>query len=456
MPRERRLFTEGYGKMKLKAVSEIMLTLLFIGMLALAFNTQPVKAADWWPMFHHDQSHTGYSTSTAPNTNNTIWSYTAGWGVMISMFTVSTLQQERKYGTTQQVAGWSLLLLLPMVRSMWDHGIRRFTVWTLQQERTYGTTQQDGLVFSLLLLLMAKSMWGQMMTRFTVSTLQREYTTGNWVSSSPAVADGKVYVGSDDYKVYCLNASTGTKIWSYTIGHYVRSSPAVAYGKVYVGSTDDKVYCLNASTGTHIWSYTTGGNVYSSPAVADGKVYVGSIDDSVYCLDASSGAYVWSYTTLDSVESSPAVADGRVFIGSIDGKVYAFGPPSYTLTIYSSPTGVTFTADGVSHVTPWSGTFSEGASVSLVMPGSHDGFGWSYWLEDGDPNRMKTVTMDTNITLTGVYAAKPVGGKATPINIPMNKPETPALWIWLTTITLSLIATVVYIKRRKRNTETNS
>jgi len=51
---------------------------------------------------------------------------------------------------------------------------------------------------------------------------------------------------------------------------------------------------------------------------------------------------------------------------------------------------------------------------------------------------------------------KPVGGKATPINIPMNKPETPTLWIWLSTIILSLIVTVVYVKKRKRNTEINS
>jgi len=50
----------------------------------------------------------------------------------------------------------------------------------------------------------------------------------------------------------------------------------------------------------------------------------------------------------------------------------------------------------------------------------------------------------------------PVGGKATPINIPMNKPELQAPWIWLTTIILSLAVTVVYVKKRKRHTEINS
>ncbi|NIO11826.1 MAG: PQQ-binding-like beta-propeller repeat protein, partial [Deltaproteobacteria bacterium] len=73
--------------------------------------------------------------------------------------------------------------------------------------------------------------------------------------------------------------SSGDLVWSYTTGHwmhsYVYSSPAVAEGRVYVGSDNDTVFCLDASDGGLVWCYETGGNVGSSPAVADGKVYVG-------------------------------------------------------------------------------------------------------------------------------------------------------------------------------------
>ena len=62
------------------------------------------------------------------------------------------------------------------------------------------------------------------------------------------------------------------------------SSPAVVSGRVYVGSNDKKIYCLNATTGESLWSYTTGGAVQSSPAVANGRVYVGSYDYKIYCL----------------------------------------------------------------------------------------------------------------------------------------------------------------------------
>jgi parallel beta-helix repeat protein len=148
------------------------------------------------------------------------------------------------------------------------------------------------------------------------------YPTLNATLSSPAVAYGKVYVGSHDHKVYCLNALTGEYIWSYSTGNTVYSSPAVAYGRVYVGSYDCRVYCLDAFTGAYVWSYPTGGYVVSSPAVVDGKVYAGSWDFRIYCLDALTGGFIWSYPTGFYVSSSPAVADGKVYVGSRDGYIY--------------------------------------------------------------------------------------------------------------------------------------
>ncbi|NVM53683.1 MAG: PQQ-binding-like beta-propeller repeat protein, partial [Candidatus Helarchaeota archaeon] len=67
--------------------------------------------------------------------------------------------------------------------------------------------------------------------------------------------------------------------WNYSTESIVNSSPAVAGGCVYVGSNDDQIYCLNATDGVKVWNYTTGGDVQSSPAIVDGKLYVGSNDD---------------------------------------------------------------------------------------------------------------------------------------------------------------------------------
>ncbi|HME54741.1 MAG TPA: PQQ-binding-like beta-propeller repeat protein [Candidatus Lokiarchaeia archaeon] len=160
------------------------------------------------------------------------------------------------------------------------------------------------------------------------------YTTGSFVYSSPAVAGGYVYVGSDDDNMYCLNATTGARVWNYTTGEWVYSSPAVAGGYVYEGSLDDNLYCLNATTGIFVWSYfaenltTEMGGIFSSPAVAGGCVYVGSLDDNLYCLNATTGSRVWNYTTggglFDGVYSSPAIAGGFVYVGSEDCNLYCF------------------------------------------------------------------------------------------------------------------------------------
>src|SRR5580704_80396 len=125
--------------------------------------------------------------------------------------------------------------------------------------------------------------------------------------SEPAIANRMVYVGSEDYNVYALDALTGAKLWSYTTGKHVVSapvppngvvsSPAVANGVVYVASEDKNVYALNARTGAKLWSYTTNDYVDSSPAVANGVVYVGSNDNNVYALNARTGAKLWSYAT---------------------------------------------------------------------------------------------------------------------------------------------------------------
>ncbi len=68
---------------------------------------------------------------------------------------------------------------------------------------------------------------------------------------SPAVAGGVVYFGgSGDNNLYALNASTGALLWSYTTGGTVETRPAIANGVVYVGSDDGKVYAFGLTGGT--------------------------------------------------------------------------------------------------------------------------------------------------------------------------------------------------------------
>ncbi len=148
--------------------------------------------------------------------------------------------------------------------------------------------------------------------------------TGGIINGSPAVANGVVYVGSNDFNVYALNARTGVKLWTFPTGSYVQSTPAVANGVVYVASDDGNLYALDAATGKKRWSYSGQFQFESSPAVLDGVVYIGSYNGNVYALDANTGVPLWTYQTHNYVESSPAVANGVVYVSSYEnGYLYA-------------------------------------------------------------------------------------------------------------------------------------
>jgi len=157
-------------------------------------------------------------------------------------------------------------------------------------------------------------------------TLRWNFTTGGAVISSPSVVDGKVYVGSNDKNIYCLDALSGRLLWNFTTGFRIKSSPAVVDGKVYIGPDDGYVYCLDAINGSLIWKTPAGGyipahfdavsSLRSSPTVVGGRVYAGSLDTNLYCLNASSGNVTWIYETAGYITSSPAVVDGAVYITS--------------------------------------------------------------------------------------------------------------------------------------------
>ena len=66
-------------------------------------------------------------------------------------------------------------------------------------------------------------------------------------------------------------ASSGqdeSRLWSYATGDVVVSVPTVADGVVYVGSNDNHLYALDADTGEKLWSYDTGAGCGTRPPSA--------------------------------------------------------------------------------------------------------------------------------------------------------------------------------------------
>jgi len=172
------------------------------------------------------------------------------------------------------------------------------------------------------------------------------------VASSPIVADGTLFIGSNDGNVYALDVATGAQRWKTKTGGRVASSAAVANGRVFIESYDSQLYALDAATGDVRWKFKTDGErrftakhlhgaepaaelmadpfdfYLSSPAVQNGVVYFGSGDGNIYAVDAAAGTLEWKFKTGDVVHASPTLAGGTLFIGSWDSYFYALDAAS--------------------------------------------------------------------------------------------------------------------------------
>lgn len=58
----------------------------------------------------------------------------------------------------------------------------------------------------------------------------------------------------------------------------------MAEGVVYVGSNDGHLYAFDCATGALKWKFRTGGEVHGSPVIADGVVYIASDDGHLYSV----------------------------------------------------------------------------------------------------------------------------------------------------------------------------
>jgi len=299
-------------------------------------------------------------------------------------------------------------------------------------------------------------------------------TTNNIVSGNTITASySNIWVTNSHYNQICQNRVSGSS-YSLSLGYSHNNlieKNLITRGGVSVYDSNNNSIISNTMALNEYGIYfcrSTGNVIYHSGFINNTNQVFDHIGGNIYDDGYPSGGNYWSdYTGVDEKRGPDQDKHGSDGIGdtpytrhNVEDRYPLMNPwggaplPfSYTLTIYSLPNGVTFTVDGMLHTTPWSAIYIEGASVSLVMPETHDGYAFSHWLEDEDTNRTKTVTIDTNLTLTVVYTnSTPVGG----IYIPVNKLELLAPYIGLTILLAVAVIAVVYVKKRKRNTKINS
>jgi outer membrane protein assembly factor BamB len=102
------------------------------------------------------------------------------------------------------------------------------------------------------------------------------------------IAEGHIFIGSDDVYLHAVNALTGRRSWRSDAGSPVRSTPIMVGDYIYFGTEDGDLFCVDLK-GNSKWRFKAKRALTSSPVHANGIIYVGSVDTILYALDAKSG-----------------------------------------------------------------------------------------------------------------------------------------------------------------------
>lgn len=103
--------------------------------------------------------------------------------------------------------------------------------------------------------------------------------------ASPVMDDQRLYTMDNSAIVGAFDLKTGARLWEKTLGTLQKGSPVLADGKLYVGTENGKFFILRpTATGAEtldedlLGTPQTPEPIIASPIVADGRVYVTSMD----------------------------------------------------------------------------------------------------------------------------------------------------------------------------------
>jgi len=103
--------------------------------------------------------------------------------------------------------------------------------------------------------------------------------------ASPVLDGDRLYVIDNGAIVGAFDTATGKQLWTRTLGTLQKGSPTLADGKLYIGTENGKFYILQPSaTGVEVLDEDVLGTagepevIVASPVVAGGRVYVTSMD----------------------------------------------------------------------------------------------------------------------------------------------------------------------------------
>jgi outer membrane protein assembly factor BamB len=175
-----------------------------------------------------------------------------------------------------------------------------------------------------------------------------------------AYDNGRIYSTNGLGYVAAMSEQNGGIIWKVRPGGPLRGAPTVANGAIYVISEDNQIYSLKEDDGSTNWSQPASLEIAgifgaASPAVGRGTVVAGFSSGELNAYRYENGRQVWqdtlqrtsistSVSSLSDIDADPVIDNGQVFAIGAGGRMVA-------LDLVSGQRLWELTISGIS--TPW-------------------------------------------------------------------------------------------------------
>jgi len=154
-----------------------------------------------------------------------------------------------------------------------------------------------------------------------------------------AVEGGRVFATNGLGFVAALDATNGGIVWSVRPGGPLRGAPSVADGTLYVQSQDNQIYSLKAADGSTKWSNPASLEIAgvfgsASPAIGQGTIVAGFSSGELNAYRYENGRLVWQdalsrtsistgVASLSDIDANPVIDSGQVFAVGQGGRMVA-------------------------------------------------------------------------------------------------------------------------------------
>ena len=171
-------------------------------------------------------------------------------------------------------------------------------------------------------------------------------------SMQVVVSGGRAFFGSTvDHKLHCVDAESGEPLWSFYTDGPIRLAPCLFAGKLYFGSDDGCVYCLDQADGRELWSMRVGPRderllsrgemisrwpVRTGVLIDEGVAYFGAgvfPHENVYlcAADAETGQRLWLNDTISQQDAGRNELSPQGYL--LCGEDYLYVPSGRSLPV---------------------------------------------------------------------------------------------------------------------------